>query len=85
MTLKKLMSGTALAFLLTAGIAAAQTSTSTDTSASTTDTLNTSANSSAVGTPNTGDGGDTAMNMAILGTSAAVAVGGAALLRRRSF
>jgi len=75
MTVKKVISGTALAFLLTAGIAAAQ-ATGTPGYPGTTGT------STPIGTPNTG-AGDIATNVALLGTSALIAIGGAVLLLRR--
>ena len=79
MELKKLASATALAFLLTAGAATAQT-TGTSTA---TDTTGTSGAGSTVGTPNTGAGGDMAVNAIVLTTTGAIALGGAALLARR--
>ncbi|MBV9159071.1 MAG: hypothetical protein JO019_00535 [Candidatus Kaiserbacteria bacterium] len=75
MSAKKLLSATAIAFLLTAGAAAAQTT------GSTTDTTGTA--STTVGTPNTGAGGDAMINTIVLATSAAIALGGAAILARR--
>ena len=65
-----------------AGIASAQ-STSTN-SVTPTDTTMTTESTSSVGVPNTGLGGDAAMNYAILTTSAAVAIAaGAYALRSR--
>jgi hypothetical protein len=72
MTAKKIITTGALAMLLIAGPAFAQTSTS-----STTDDLTTP------GTPNTGSGGNAAANVLLLTGSAAVALGGLAMLSRR--
>lgn len=71
MTAKKLIGAAALSIMLLASSAAAQTSTTTSTS---TDT---------VGTPNTGLGGSAAINLVVLGSSAAIALAGFALLARR--
>jgi hypothetical protein len=68
----KFISAATLALLLTAGTVAAQTTTYSSTSSST------------PGTPNTGSGGDVAMNIMLLGTSAIIAVGGALYLARRN-
>lgn len=60
MTTRKIIGGTVLAFLLSAGVAAAQTSTTSTTT---------------VGTPNTGAGGSAA-NLILLGSTAALALAG---------
>lgn len=75
MNAKKLASATALALLLMTGAAAAQTTTST--------TTGTSGTGATVGTPNTGAGGDMALNAIVLTATGAIAIGGAALLARR--
>lgn len=67
----KTLGGAVLIALLSVGVAGAQTTT-------------TSGGTTTVGTPNTGMGGDTAMNVLILGSSALVAVAGAAYLRRKN-
>ncbi len=69
MSAKKFLSAAALAFLLTAGTANAQTSTSSTTT---------------VGTPNTGAGGNAAANLIILGSTAAIALAGLTYLSRRN-
>ncbi len=66
-TAKRLITGGALAILLTGGAALAQTTTDDTTP----------------GTPNTGLGGNASANVLILGTSAAVAAAGALYLSRR--
>lgn len=80
MELKKLAGATALAFLLTAGAAAAQT---TGTGSTTATSTTGSGAGSTVGAPNTGAGGDMAVNAILLTTTGAIALGGAALLARR--
>lgn len=65
---KKIVSGAALAFLLSAGAVAAQSTTST---------------TSVPGTPDTGAGGTSTLNLVLLGGSAAVALVGAMLLARK--
>lgn len=65
-----LLSGSTLALLFSAGIAVAQT------------TLDT-ASTTTVGTPNTGAGGDVAINLALLAVSAAIAIVAAYLMRQR--
>jgi hypothetical protein len=85
-TTKKILGGTALAMLLTTGAAFAQTYDTTGSSTNATNTGTTNVDTSnAVGTPNTGSGGDMAMNIALLGGSAAVAVVGGTLLMRRRY
>ena len=74
MTAKKIITTGALAALLLAGPAFAQTSTSATTSTDGTP-----------GTPNTGSGGNATANVILLTGSALVALGGvAALMRRRT-
>ena len=87
----KLLSATALAFVLMAGAAAAQTTgtttgtdtTGTYTGTSATDTSTGADSSSTVGTPNTGAGGSAAANGIVLGTAALLALGGAAYLAKK--
>lgn len=67
MKARNIINTVALTMLLFAGSAAAQTSTPTTTP----------------GTPNTGSGGNAAGNVLMLTASAAVALGGVALLARR--
>lgn len=69
-TIGKTLGTAAIGSLLVAGAAFAQTD--TDVTGSTT-----------VGTPNTGAGGDLAINMLLLGGSAAAAVAAIAYLRRQ--
>jgi hypothetical protein len=69
MTKKKLLGAATLAFLLSAGVAGAQTSTTTSTTTP--------------GTPNTGAGGGAALALG-LGVLSIAAVGGGAYLARRS-
>lgn len=73
--LKKLLSAGALAPLLMAGIAAAQT---TSTSSATTSTT------TVPGVPSTGVAGDAAVNAILLGLSLVIALGGALYLYMRS-
>ncbi len=85
MTSKKKIIGTmALALMVSAGVAGAQTTTDTVT----TDTAGGAVSTTTTGlpgTPNTGVGGDAAENMLLLGSSALAAIAGAAyLLSRRS-
>lgn len=71
---KKIAGTLALVGLLgTGSVAFAQTSTTTTGTTTTT----------VPGTPNTGAGGDTAVNLALLGASALIAAGGAAYLARK--
>lgn len=70
MTIGKIISGAALATVLLAGgagIALAQTTATTTTP----------------GVPNTGEGGDMAVNILLLGTSGLLAIGGSAYLSRK--
>ncbi len=62
--IQKILSGTALAFLLSAGAVAAQTTTTP-------------------ATPETGVGGTSTVNLALLAASATIALGGAMLLARK--
>ena len=77
MAAKKIISAATLAFLLSAGAVAAQTTnpTSTDT-LGTVQTTDTTSGSSTPGTPNTGAGGDVAGNALLLSSSALVALAG---------
>ncbi len=68
MTAKRIINTVALTMLLVAGSAAAQTTTPDTT---------------APGTPNTGSGGNAAGNVLLLTGSAAIALGGLAMLSRR--
>ncbi len=65
---KKILGTAALAFLLSAGVAGAQTSTTSTTT---------------VGTPNTGLGGDRTATAVVLTGAAAIALLGAVALSRR--
>ena len=91
---KALGAAAVLGLLATGGTAFAQTaSTTTTTGASTTVTTPATTGTGTTGTtgtaattptaPNTGAGGDTAANLAILTASALVAMGGAAYLARK--
>lgn len=76
MTVGKIISSAALATILLAGgagIAMAQTTTTTGTTGTT----------GTVGVPNTGAGGDAAVNILLLGTSALIAIGGGSYLARK--
>lgn len=86
--MKKIISTLALVSMFgIAGIASAQT---TDTSASSTEIMQTtsatdnSGSSTSVGVPNTGAGGDAAINFIVLATSAVVAIGAGAYALRRT-
>ncbi len=85
----KLIGAAALALLLSASVAAAQTTNYGTTNTGTTKTSVTSSTTKAKtatttpGAPNTGAGGDMATNMALLGTSAVAALAGIAYLGRR--
>jgi uncharacterized protein HemX len=68
------------ALLLTSGVAYAQTSSTTSSGSTTTTTDTTGTTPTA---PNTGAGGDSANNMAVLVTSALVAAAGLGYLARR--
>lgn len=70
MSAKKVIGTAAVAFLLFAGPAAAQTTGTTSTSTP--------------GTPNTGAGGSAAANLIILGSTAAIALAGLTYLSRRN-
>lgn len=88
MTKKKIIAASALAFLLSAGAAFAQTTTAYPTTNGTTGasgTVNRTASTSRVGVPNTGAGGNAAENIALLGISSIVAVGAGFALLRRGF
>lgn len=67
MSLRNMVSAAALAVLLSAGAASAQTTTSTTTP----------------GTPNTGVGGSATTNAIVLGSTAAIALLGAAYIARK--
>lgn len=71
MSAKKVIGTAAVAFLLLAGPAAAQTTTGTT-------------STSTPGTPNTGAGGSAAANLIILGSTAAIALAGLTYLSRRN-
>ncbi len=68
MNVRNIITTAAFAALLTAGSAAAQTGTTS---------------TSTPGTPNTGSGGNASANMLMLSGSAAIALGGVALLLAR--
>ena len=84
---KKIITGAALAVLMTAAVAFAQTYTSptsgASTGAGTTPAATGATTSSTPGTPNTGVGGDVAQNILILGVSAAAGITSALYLRRK--
>ena len=90
MTAKKLISAATLGFLLTAGVAAAQTtypttntgSTNTTGTTDTTGTTNAGSTTGTTvpGTPNTGAGGDAGSDVLVPGTSSVIALAGAAYL-----
>jgi hypothetical protein len=84
LTSKKFLGALTIAGLLSTGtIAFAQTSTSTTTGTTGATTTTGTTDSTTPGTPNTGAGGDTATNLALLGASALIAAGGAAYLARK--
>lgn len=83
MLARKIIGGGALAIMLVASVAAAQTSTTSTTSTTTPTTTPATTTPVTPTVPNTGAGGTMAMNIVVLGVSAALALGGAYIARSR--